>query len=570
MLSHTKISQAIKIAHNNANNNNKLNHTKIKDNICNSVDHIFKLLPKFTQYTNTISSDLIHNTSTFVKHLFTIKSTTKLSSTVTLRIYPLKKTNIFSSSHMEYIIPSYLDIFSQLLNNKEWLNTTTFTSEEILELATLFSNSQDKDKTGNKTGDKTGNGNDNSNGNKINDIYTYLDTHKVGNKLGDVFYSSLVNNKLPTTILEQYPSIKLHRLLINDFTSWSIIANIESTMTHVAIVSFTYEGTEYANSIYIFINEHTTTSSIANITKLAKAIVHRIIFYNKLLNTSRVPQRFILYLTDLEKEFDNSVIAHKHFKTQNINSAVTNKQDIVIYRKQELFKSIFHELNHFHTMDFTTIPPTVLKHLIKTHNIARTNTYLLYECVTEALANVLNNIYLSRTILDFKSNFAKELRFSTMQVAKILSISNYTKWNDFAGNSMHIDARKHFKQDSCVFSYYILKWYILLAFPTYIVKCLDANTLKFNVNSHAHTAFNNLIKIFDAGRTNPLLSETIDIILQLINTNKKTSNKRAAKRAAKKIVNKGTIGNITMQRRATTLKLKEKQKLFSTLRMTCL
>ena len=504
MLGNKNITNSINLAHKRLNtkitNNTHTTHTKRAshtnreshtNNICNSATAHFKLAPQFTQYTTSLASHLLQpNTaiSHTIKHLFNIKKRTPLDTTIQIQTHKLGHS-IDSTHKSLYDIPPYLNIFTQLLNNSEWVKSSTLTEKHTAELRTLLAN---KNITHSAK-------------------YEYLDTHQVGNVLGDAFYNSLmVKNNLPAEILETYTSLNLHKLLINDFTSWSVIANIEQYITHLAVVSFTFEGISYKDSIYIFINEKTTSVKLAEITKLAKDIVHRIVFYNKLLSTSKIPHRFILYLTDLEKELDDDVIKHRHFKTSHINSAVTNKQDIVIYRKQELFKSIFHELNHFHTMDFTTIPQNVISKLISTHNITPTNTYLLYECVTEALANVLNNIYLSRTLTEFKSNYAQEMKFSTIQVAKILLVCGYDDWDTFAGDSMRPNTSKHFKQDSCVFSYYILKWYILMEFPKYMITCLHLNTLKFN----SENGFENLMKIFDAARTNTLFSGAIDTIIR--------------------------------------------------------
>ena len=136
-----------------------------------------------------------------------------------------------------------------------------------------------------------------------------------------------------------------------------------------------------------------------------------------------------------------------HFKTINVNTAVTNGQDIIIYRQQELLKSIFHELIHFHNLDFRNIPPELLAYLIKTHNIKSDNEYLLYECVTEAMANILNNLYFSKNIKDFINNLQSEILFSTFQVAKILNICKYKKWDDFSRVDTHnnSDLKKQFQ-----------------------------------------------------------------------------------------------------------------------------
>ena len=241
-----------------------------------------------------------------------------------------------------------------------------------------------------------------------------------------------------------------------------------------------------------------------------------------------MPNKLIIFLTNQEKEIDNELEHKAHFRTLNVNSAVTNGQDIIIYREQELLKSIFHELIHFHLLDFRVIPSesNILEYLKKTHNISEDNKYLLYECITESLANILNNIYSGHFKKDFKNNFINELIFSTLQVAKILKICKYTSWEEFTlintqtqqtqqtHTQTHThththNTKKQFKQDSCVFSYYILKLYILLNIDEYW-SILDKQ-LKFIPSPDN---FTKLIAIFEKGRTDKHLASIINSILQ--------------------------------------------------------
>jgi hypothetical protein len=227
-------------------------------------------------------------------------------------------------------------------------------------------------------------------------------------------------------------------------------------------------------------------------------------------------------LTDNKKEIDKELREHIHFKTINVNTAVTNGSDIIIYREQELLKSIFHELIHFHNLDFRHVSPDILNniisYLIKTHNIKENNEYLLYECITESLANILNNIYYSGTLKEMSINLENEIMFSILQIAKILNICKYKKWSDFSydNNIEKIDKSTQFKQDSCVFSYYILKLYILLNLDTYFKHVLDSK-MKF---IQTRKSFNYLIDIFDSSRKNIVLEQMVNSMLKGFRLNK--------------------------------------------------
>jgi hypothetical protein len=332
------------------------------------------------------------------------------------------------------------------------------------------------------------------------------------------------------TLESKFPSIKFHQLLINSFTSYKILEDIEKNMTSLSIGSLEYNknnhnknnhNKKYDNLLYIFSNSHeneninksgmnTSERTYENhrISKLGDKIIQRLLFFNEFLGTDKLPHKLIIFLTNQEKEIDDALEHKAHFRSLNVNTAVTNGQDIIIYREQELLKSVFHELIHFHQLDFRTIPPNsekvIMDYLKKTHNIAENNEYLLYECITESLANILNNIYsrdtlnsnLNLNLKHFKANFIDELLFSTFQVAKILRICKYNSWAEFALLDSNPFAKhnpeKQFKQDSCVFSYYILKLYILLNIDEYWSTILD-NHLKCS-NEYLVGKYSSLLK----------------------------------------------------------------------------
>ena len=158
---------------------------------------------------------------------------------------------------------------------------------------------------------------------------------------------------------------------------------------------------------------------------------------------------------------------------------------------------------------------------------------------------ILNNIYSrgTKNIYTFQNNLIDEIIFSTFQVSKILQICKYTSWEEFTLLETHKpNSKKNFKQDSCVFSYYILKLYLLLNLNEYWGDILD-NHLKFN-STPEH--FNKLIALFEQGRTNTTLARFLNSLL--LNHSSKTKYSKYSKYSKK-----------------TT-----KNKINKTLRMTCL
>jgi len=305
-------------------------------------------------------------------------------------------------------------------------------------------------------------------------------------------------------------------------------------MNYVSICTLNYGGKQYPNFLYIFHHGRSQLKSSLldklEINQIAENILRRVVFLGNIINSAALPNRLIIFLTSANKEIDDALEHKRHFRTVNVNTAVTNMHDIIIYRWEELYKSIFHELIHFHNLDFKRLPTDLTKMMLdilhRTHNISPDNEYLLYEAITESLANTLNVIYLSSGIKEFRANLASEILFSTFQLAKILRICGYTNWDEFTlledtnkNTVKNADANKQWQQDSCVFSYYVLKLYILLNLDSYWTHLLDAR-IKF-LASKSH--FSYLLDIFEKGRTNPKLKKIIDYLL-LANIRKGTGN----------------------------------------------
>ena len=523
-----------------------------KPNICKLSINLLKkntLASNYTKYKKYVKS-LINKFKTssstlpILNSIFNIKNKTHF--TTILKELPLDKYNK---------IPPFIEIFKYLITKQEFINK--FSTEEIKQLQLFLS-----------TIDSSTNKDTNKN------IYEFLSKSKLGDKLSSNYYylDDTIKNEL--TIL--YPSVLFHSLLINSYTSFEIIQDLEENIKKLYTFSILWKGKKIDNFLYLYMYNNKTSEN--NIKRIGTEIIKRILFFNEFLQTDKLPSKFIVFLTDNKKEIDEDVISKMHFKTLNINTAVTNGLDIIIYRQEELLKSIFHELIHFHNLDFRTTPPKLISYLMKTHNINAENKYTLFESVTESLANILNNIFQSRDIKHFESNLESEIMFSTMQIAKILSICGYKKWKEFAkldsssgsgsGNSSSSDTihnhnkrnpYKQFKQDSCVFSYYILKFYIMLSLDTYFKNCLDLK-LKF---IQTEDSFNKLIDLFDSSRHNKYLENIINNILgnknnklynnKINNNNNNNQTKKIIKNLNKKH-SKSAKQNITIK----------------TLRMTCL
>jgi len=488
--------------------------------ICNSSSNFLKSITKSTIFLN------------YNKHIIDITNKFTTSHNILLNdIIYTKNTNKFTLTFTETLldkynnVPPFIEIFRYLITKSDFINK--FSSEEQ---KILYNNL--------------------STNHTIQECYKFIEKSNLDKKILDIFYSITHSSthSIKSELIEKFPSIEFHNLLINSFTSFNIIEDLELRIKKLVTFNVEWQGKKIDNLVYLFMYENMLTEF--NYQELGNEIIKRILFFNAFLHLDKLPSKFIIFLTDKKKVIDDNVILHMHFKTINVNTAVTNGRDIIIYREQELLKSIFHELIHFHNLDFRQIPDNIIQYIIKTHNIKTDNEYLLYECVTEAMANILNNLFLSSSIKKFTFNLQNEILFSTLQVIKILNVCGYNTWDEFSNldiidmysNKLNNNPKQHFtnpkkqfKQDSCIMSYYILKFYILINLDTYFKTCLDTK-IKFIQTSES---FNNLIHIFDLSRKNIFIKTIIDNVLMNISTNAKNSKSiKHIKHIKNKLTNK--------------------------------
>jgi len=139
--------------------------------------------------------------------------------------------------------------------------------------------------------------------------------------------------------------------------------------------------------------------------------------------------------------------------TLNVNGGQTNFKTIEIFRKEEVIKVLMHELCHFYKIDCDTIDKN--KELITDRfNIKTPDFLLLQEAFTECLAMnhhiALISYYTNKHI---NIIYHYEKIFSLYQVCKILNHYKFKKFEDFF--------KKEMKQETNVFSYYIIKFFML-------------------------------------------------------------------------------------------------------------
>jgi hypothetical protein len=245
-------------------------------------------------------------------------------------------------------------------------------------------------------------------------------------------------------------------------------------------------GKKTKYEIYIYSKEE--DNNITTMVKYGFNIIQRVLFMNYLLNSNELPSSIDIYLTHFRKDLDYS--KSNPIDSNSVNSAVTDGQNIVVFRKEEALKCLLHELVHFHRLDnklynfdLNNMDVNVLlKRLKLSHNIDINYNHRITEAYTECLATLFNCILsIADTfvnIQDYKftnsngnmgTNQIKEIincldyeiQFSFLQITKILKYFRYNKCEDLFKLDPKI-IQQPLTQKTDLFAYYILKTYLMI------------------------------------------------------------------------------------------------------------
>lgn len=177
-------------------------------------------------------------------------------------------------------------------------------------------------------------------------------------------------------------------------------------------------------------------------------IIMIIINFYRLLTKKNIFVKLVVFYGNQKKILPNS----KVICSDNVNSGSTIKGEIIqIWRKEEFYKVLIHELVHYFGIDFYIMDDIYkkiqrcCKPVIKINGIDRIN-----ESYTEILAIIIHStLYSIMNNKDIDEILNYELLFSYLQVSKILSLFGCNSYNDTT--SLEIT------QTTSAFSYYIAK-----------------------------------------------------------------------------------------------------------------
>ena len=206
------------------------------------------------------------------------------------------------------------------------------------------------------------------------------------------------------------------------------------------------------NNINITINSKTE-----NITK---KFINNIL--NIITNLQNLMQNYkslniIFYLTELKKQFPRNrktILGPYH-----VNSGLTihgnPKNTIIIFRKEELYKVLIHELMHDFGCDMKLFNPMYNKIITNKYNIENSNFINVNESYVELITELIYLTYIAKKgnkkIGSVKKMYNDELKYSITKCKQILNHNGVQK----------LDGHISFRQNSNVLSYYIFKTALL-------------------------------------------------------------------------------------------------------------
>lgn len=303
------------------------------------------------------------------------------------------------------------------------------------------------------------------------------------NNQKNIDLKNLLKNKKEYDLIFNKNSLN-NLLYDNSFISIDIIQEAERN-------KIIYEKWVYENIIvdlYYCFDEHINIELIFNI----------ICFLQNLLN-KKIQVNVCIYLGKQKKKENKKY----GLSPITINSGGTTPELIVyIWRREELYKVLIHELMHYFKVDFNQnddIYDKLKKIFNKKFDVIGNDA--VNESYVEFLANIIHSIiYSYENNVEIEKVYKQELYFSYIQMINIFA--NYIKV---------INHKMQIKQNTSVISYYIIKLYFLINYNL-ILDFIEKN--KFNIMNNQ----NEYIKLYENILNKPNLNrEIVKKILEIKN-----------------------------------------------------
>ena len=289
------------------------------------------------------------------------------------------------------------------------------------------------------------------------------------------------------------------------FTSTKVKETLKNTIQEKGVcITITCLPSNSNNPIRLCIFGKTNEEISSYKTKLLEALN----FVLSLAETTDKLNSVNIFLSDLEKEISPVYQQKVSLTSEEVNTGITyfysSKNDIYLWRKEEIVKVMIHELIHSLDWDIRKAETEIFNIFSKKLKI--TKKILLSEAYTEAWAEIINCYILSLSDKKKEDRFSRfihyleiETLFSVWQTVKIIHISS----DKSETNTLNTFLRKTDKETN-VFPYYLLtaailfnvsNWCCLNEQPNFIASPVNnENMANFLVEAISSKQFYSLCK----------------------------------------------------------------------------
>tara|TARA_B100001093_G_C26835117_1_gene1017973 strand:+ start:1441 stop:2838 length:1398 start_codon:yes stop_codon:yes gene_type:complete len=413
---------------------------------------------------------------------------------------------------------------------------------------------------------------------KLNNIYNSIKLDY--NNFNYIIYRTLVNSNTTiynNTLINIYEKYLLHNKYVSNNIKDFIKNEKNKNSSKLLIYKLPYNNA-YININFFTYNERINNNNIN--TNYDKSVTNILLLINLIslvsgnnnIHNNDICSKDGLNITFFNTPFSRTLNddVNNVLGAKNVNGGFCfgcqNVGNIIIYRKEECFKVFTHELIHnmgidqyfFDFMNLTknkqSYEYNIYKNFIKNYNISKEvnindNNIGLQECFVEFWGEFFNNaltsfLYansctLSNNIKQFKiykNFFTKIIQFEYIhnyyQVYKILNFNNMSYNNLIIKNVKNINYDNiifnNFREHTHVFSYYILKLFLLIDYERFINSGISLSIIDniYNINFlQSSNNMDNFFKFLLANSHNTktlknfeILEELFQSILQSYNT----------------------------------------------------
>jgi hypothetical protein len=294
--------------------------------------------------------------------------------------------------------------------------------------------------------------------NDLNELNNWINNN--GTEVMDRVNQLSNANKIPVNLQNPF----IDNMLINQFVEMNIIDYLLNQLDYKHSYKIEYRNLEINLVIY------SKTKTISK--KILNSIIDRIVVLGLYKSKStKIKINIDIFMTPFKKRITTDT---KILGTREVNSGFSvHNYKICIFRKEELNKVLVHELIHYLELDLNVVE---FADFYNYFNVAKSNEIRLNEAYTEILAVLINSIIKAKNITECKKILNLELKFSLYQVGKILNLYDFMNAKDF----FKPNDNEKFKQNTSVFSYFIIKTILLFNLDIFLELYYSGKIHKYN------------------------------------------------------------------------------------------